>query len=336
MLPDDFWESKVKTTEPIKKDLPLQQIYYGAPSTGKSHTINEITSRQPKENVFRTSFHPDSDYSTFVGCYKPTMKENIISKNGIESKEGQIIYAFTPQAFTRAYVRTWKNMGQPVFLIIEEINRGNCAKIFGDLFQLLDRGDDGYSCYPIDADKDLRQHLESKLDEESKGIKNGKLSLPPNLHIWATMNTSDQSLFPIDSAFKRRWLWKYVPITNANEGYKIAVGEKRYDWWEFIEKVNEKIYNINKSEDKKLGYFFAKATDKIIDTEQFVSKVVFYLWNDVFKDAFGGDSIFSEGLQFHNFFDSKGEPLPQKVEEFMNRLGIEPDGEASEATEGSE
>ena len=124
-------------------------------------------------------------------------------------------------------------------------------------------------------------------------IKSGKkLVLPPNLCIWATMNTSDQSLFPIDSAFKRRWEWEYVPIEDANKNWKIDVGGVKYKWWSFLEKINYLIATETSSEDKQLGYFFVKAKDKVIDAKTFVSKVIFYLWGDVFKDNLPDEDVF--------------------------------------------
>lgn len=352
----------------------LQQIFYGAPGTGKSKTIKEKTSKAEKNGrVFRTTFHPDSDYSTFVGCYKPSMKSkdrfysaeelavklkeiknsgvtypchkfaaqywrslkdlsadaikqilnacgftesmNVEISKGVaigqeylnKEEDGKIIYTFIPQAFTNAYIKAW-NTTEDVYLIIEEINRGNCAQIFGDLFQLLDRGDDGKSEYPIDADTDLGNYIAKELESSSRmdfpeGVKDGKkLVLPSNLFIWATMNTSDQSLFPIDSAFKRRWDWKYVKIAEGrdSETKELLNWVVRFDyeednkpytfecsWWQFILAINEKIANATSSDDKKLGYFFCKPKtqeSKEIDAERFVGKVVFYLWNDVFKD----------------------------------------------------
>ena len=271
----------------VEQNTPLQQIFYGAPGTGKSHTIKEVTDAQPKENVFRTTFHPDSDYSTFVGCYKPTTVEvpmrdvtgKIIKENGNDVTENRIVYNFIPQAFTKAYLRAWQTT-EPVFLVIEEINRGNCAQIFGDLFQLLDRGEDGFSEYPIKPDADLGRFIAESLTSPVEGtpeaIRNGaELSLPANLHIWATMNTSDQSLFPIDSAFKRRWEWKYLKIKDMGKGYKIEANGKPYDWWKFVDKMNGIIGDATSSEDKKLGYFFAKPdkADNVISANQFVSKV---------------------------------------------------------------
>ena len=189
----------------------LQKIYYGAPGTGKSYTINEVTKNVNSDFVFRTTFHPDSDYSTFVGAYKPTMKKLPIynSQNGDKiGEEEKIAYSFVAQSFLKAYVTAWQNREQSVYLVIEEINRGNCAQIFGDLFQLLDRKEDGVSEYPIKADQDMQDYLKEKFadcDGLPEKIKSGdELQLPSNLYIWATMNTSDQSLFPIDSAFKRR------------------------------------------------------------------------------------------------------------------------------------
>lgn len=190
--------------------LSLQQIFYGAPGTGKSCGIKRTLDNNhvAENNIFRTTFHPDSDYSTFVGAYKPTMEvvPRYESSTGTQVEERRIAYNFIPQAFLNAYVRAYQT-DENVYLVIEEINRGNCAQIFGDLFQLLDRGDDGKSDYSIKADTDIRTYLEEVLGDDNEGIKGGNLCLPANLYILATMNTSDQSLFPIDSAFKRRWEW---------------------------------------------------------------------------------------------------------------------------------
>lgn len=363
-------------------NLPLQQIFYGAPGTGKSHSINEHTKG---ESVIRTTFHPDSDYSTFVGAYKPTMGLlPICDELGQPMKIGstvlhkeQIMYEFVEQAFLQAYVRAWKNIvfneGKKQYLIIEEINRGNCAQIFGDLFQLLDRNEYGFSDYPIQADKDMQKFLKkafARTDEPDKQIflkeeekqrinqlyKDREdvmskvftgeiLLLPNNLFIWATMNTSDQSLFPIDSAFKRRWDWKYVPISKKDENYKIEVkkedGLYHYDWWEFLDRVNTAIAKATSSEDKKLGYFFCKADEKgVITADRFVSKVVFYIWNDVFKDYEVGDAKFHYGeddlsllsikigdeemkREFSSFFDEQGNANHKTVANLLDDLKIE-------------
>ena len=168
-------------------------------------------------------------------------------------------------------------------------------------------------------------------------MKGERLVLPSNLYIWATMNTSDQSLFPIDSAFKRRWDWKYVPIregrdkeTNAPLNWYINTGDKQYKWWSFISKVNELIGSLTNSEDKKLGYFFCKAKDGEIDADLFVSKVIFYLWNDVFKDYGFDDKDFQdeEGkiLSFDRFYqDVNGKTNVDIaiVKQFLENLGVE-------------
>ena len=289
----------VSSDKSLMPNQPLQQIFYGAPGTGKSHTIKKTTDGVDSKFVVRTTFHPDSDYSTFVGAYKPKMEvmprynPQTGEQMGVEKR---IVYAYTPQAFLKAYITAWQNPEQPVYLIIEEINRGNCAQIFGDLFQLLDRGDDGQSCYPIKADQDMQMHLMEVFagyDALPESIRSGEeLVLPSNLYIWATMNTSDQSLFPIDSAFKRRWEWKYIPITQGKDKesgklmqWSIEAEGVRYDWWSFLEVMNKRVGDITNSEDKKLGFFFCKADGQgIISADKFVSKVMFYLWNDVFKD----------------------------------------------------
>jgi len=329
-------------------DHPLQQIFYGAPGTGKSHRIKEIIKENginEKEQVIRTTFHPDSDYSTFVGCYKPIMK-SVPQTYVVEGKEkpvidiatsqqsqkDEIVYDYTPQAFVQAYTKAWTNPNKPIILVIEEINRGNCAQIFGDIFQLLDRGDDGVSEYKIKPDKaledDLKGYFEGSPDVEIRDeIRTGEsMKLPANLFIWATMNTSDQSLFSIDSAFKRRWEWKYLPINNhEDKNYKIEIGSTKYDWWGFLSKINEVIGNTTSSEDKKLGYFFAKAnTNSIVTAEQFVGKVLFYLWNDVFKNYGFDNQIFDKGdkkkFDFSDFFKQDGSPDTDMVNMFLGKL----------------
>lgn len=359
-----------------------QTIYYGSPGTGKSHTvekfIKEVKEKNPSITDYRTTFHPDYDYASFVGSYKPVVKQDSLHKgkkytedelaaiyvknvvpaenssigfveqrikfgvdfceyfNGdiaeydinhilelagkeVEAgsknrvgftyvqygvkigpdtrrlvNESTITYEFVPQVFTKAYVDAWNKLeeGTPVYLIIEEINRGNCAQIFGDIFQLLDRKDDGYSKYPVVPDTDLKDYL-TGLENWGKthpGIANG-LCLPPNLNIIATMNTSDQSLFPMDSAFKRRWDWKFIPIDPGcpESQFKITIGEKHFSWASFITKVNQRILKLTESEDKQIGNFFIK---KDIDADEFRSKVMFYLWNDVCKEHYNAGSFF--------------------------------------------
>lgn len=270
----------------LNNELPLQTIFYGTPGSGKSHKVKEMVEDVDENLVFRTTFHPDSDYASFVGCYKPVMENDVIK------------YKFTPQAFTKAYVKAWKTR-EPVYLIIEEINRGNCAQIFGDLFQLLDRKD-GVSEYPIDTDNDLKDYLEKELGVGHAGIANGKLRLPSNLNILATMNTSDQSLFPMDSAFKRRWDWECVPVDYENVDsakYTINIDGKDYLWHDFLENVNARIKKATDSEDKQMGNFFITGN---VTENQFVNKVMFYLWNDICKEEFGSLNNF-----FRNYIDEK-------------------------------
>ena len=534
--------------------LPLQQIFYGAPGTGKSHETNRVT--RVYRDTIRTTFHPDSDYSTFVGAYKPTTTREFVyglnggntvqySYNGKPLETTKIVYKFVKQAFLKAYILAWKKMCKrsftftdpagskftitsvsdtglevhkeefpnkqsikntweqawknngfypkpesgsgnalyasvaqwikdnmqnsskenfeegwkilldklknsnsietstiggnqtynvklkddtslivttlqkrtkdtirdpqqptflidnvrdilknynlpfdeawlrlkvdvtnneggncipPQFLVIEEINRGNCAQIFGDIFQLLDRKG-GYSEYPIEADEDIKKallednpadglsfgstglQLSDEIKEELKALYKDSvddivskicmgdvLVLPKNLYIWATMNTSDQSLFPIDSAFKRRWDWTYIPIKKPTDkdpkvqDWTIQVGTTEYDWWQFIKAINNVINDVTSSEDKKLGYFFCKANDKKIDADKFVNKVIFYLWNDVLKDyempkefEYGEtkkkeDSSKSNHMSFNDFYTDKEACIRQ----LMENLDVEP------------
>lgn len=302
-----------------------------APSAALKQYKN-LLSQDFSGNIFRVTFHPESDYASFVGCFKPSMEND------------RIVYSYTSQAFTDAYIYAWTNKNVPTYLIIEEINRGNCAAIFGDLFQLLDRKN-GVSEYPIRADRDLADHLAKCLaDKGSDGIKEGLLCLPENLHIIATMNTSDQGLFPMDSAFKRRWEWEYVPIMKGTETYTIITSPAfQKDWWDFIREVNKRIEAVTLSSDKKIGFWFVKPTNGVISTECFVSKVVSYLWNDIFKNvdkknkenvflfAEGGDPI---PHTFDSFFDGNtGKINTTRVENFI--LGILKDQSADPGVGGS-
>ncbi len=303
------------TLDPHANHKGSNKIYFGAPGTGKSHTVNEITQGQ---NVKQVTFHPEYDHSSFVGAYKPTM-------NGSD-----IEYSFVSQIFTDIYVEAWQNLGWQYYLQIEEINRGNCAEIFGDLFQLLDRDDEGFSKYSVDANKDLKEYLEKHLGE-SPGIQNGKICLPSNLTIIATMNTSDQSLFPMDSAFKRRWDWKYVPIEyNLNFQIKLSKDES-FSWSSFIEEVNRAIKDIpNLGMDKCLGGYFIKpdSNNEYIELEDFISKVIFYLWNDVFKDESEDQNIFPENVTYEDFFPIESNGL-NKVEEILEKMNVEITDESS-------
>ena len=350
---------KVYPLTTLRVEGPLQQIFFGAPGTGKSHTINQMCAEY--EN-YRTTFHPDTDYAAFVGSYKPiTVRVPVYGIQGTKLRdeegktilEDRIVYRYIFQSFLKAYIAAWREQQneepKPVFLIIEEINRGNCAQIFGDIFQLLDRNEAGFSDYPIVADDDLAQELKRVLGDFKivnaeninalyKGgkdvvaqVKSGShLLLPTNLYIWATMNTSDQSLFPIDSAFKRRWDWKYIKIKDAEKGYRITFSNgHQYDWWQFISAINAEIEGGEiQQEDKKLGYFFAKAYDGKISAETFVSKVLFYLYNDVFKD-FGLEEAFfkdenGETMTFASFFDHLGKVEESRVELFLKNLKLLP------------
>ena len=265
-----------------------------------------------------------------------------LEEQGILSRTGrstEITYSFTPQVFTNAYVRAWQEPSKDIYLVIEEINRGNCAQIFGDLFQLLDRDERGFSCYKIKADKDLAHYLEEILGKDHEGIKGGDLRLPSNLHIMATMNTSDQSLFPMDSAFKRRWDWVYVPISyneDKSSKFEISIGDKKYLWVKFLEKVNTKILEATQSEDKQMGNFFIKRS---IGEEEFKSKVMFYLWHEVCKDEYRTKNNFfrytsEDGEKEFSFNDLHTENGSTILQGFIAYLGISPINGDSEPTEG--
>lgn len=351
---------------------------------------------------FRTTFHPDYDYAQFVGAYKP-QSMHLNCRNVADQNKNTIVYDFAPQVFAKAYVKAWieylkvntsenelcvtaaenadtgidppepqKNLvyePKKVYLVIEEINRGNCAQIFGDIFQLLDRKN-GHSEYTVDVDADFAEYIRIQLSNVTQN--NGsvfnywesykiqiqtwcceniegeescdafcKIALPPNLNILATMNTSDQSLFPMDSAFKRRFEWEYVPIKyekdatcsqdwNADE-FEIIVGTSKYKWLKFLYAVNKNVYEVTKSEDKEMGEFFIKPKkNNAIEFREFRSKVLFYLWDSVYKDEEGNSDAekvfyFKNGekpVTFQMLFEGSESDQQNLVNRIMQNLGI--------------
>lgn len=329
--------SQSRTADILRPEgVNMNQIYYGAPGTGKSNRIKDITNTAAN---IRTTFHPDTDYAAFVGSYKPS-----------KDTDGSITYSFIPQAFTKAYINAWKKPNDPYYLVVEEINRGNCAQIFGDIFQLLDRREDGFSEYTTDVDTDLALYLESELSGTPEYLRKiseicgssagySKIALPGNLYILATMNTSDQSLFPMDSAFKRRWSWEYVPINYTDaENLFIKIDESKYSWAEFLKIINPKIRELTDSEDKQLGNRFVNPHDGIITFEQFRSKVLFYLWFEIYKDESGtADNIFrsseDQELSFGDLFGNLGNGDKQKVKDFLEYWGLTPETDRQEEPE---
>lgn len=276
--------------------LERNRIVFGAPGTGKSYRLKddcEAFIEESDGDYERVTFHPDYTYSQFVGTYKPITDVN-----------GKIRYDFVPGPFMRIYVQALKSgrsqNPQPYLLLIEEINRAKVAAVFGDVFQLLDRDDDGVSEYAIQATEDITKYLASELGGMPDNYK--KIRIPDNMFIWATMNSADQGVFPMDTAFKRRWNFEYLGI-NENEGQisgNIMLKTdaiQKVEWNTLRKAINEKLsseYKVN--EDKLMGPFFLskkvlKTVDgddnTIADTDGFMntfkSKVIMYLYEDAAK-----------------------------------------------------
>lgn len=291
----------------IKTEYERNRIVFGAPGTGKSYELKEDCEdllKDTKDNYERVTFHPDYSYSQFVGTYKPVM--------GADEK---IRYDFVPGPFMRVYVEALKSgrteNPQPHLLLIEEINRAKVAAVFGDVFQLLDRDDDGVSEYEIQASEDIRKYLAKQLGGTPDNYK--KIRIPNNMFIWSTMNSADQGVFPMDTAFKRRWNFEYLGINENEEKIsgigkiELAGSDEPVEWNILRRAINAKMssdqFKIN--EDKLMGPFFLSkkviASDEngmIIDTKKFVdafkSKVIMYLYEDAVKQ---GKHRFFEGCE---------------------------------------
>lgn len=275
----------------FKSHFSHNRIIFGAPGTGKSWKLNKDKDELLSDGgqFERVTFHPDYTYSQFVGAYKPTTNES-----------GDICYEFVPGPFMRTYVKALQSgradTPEPYLLIIEEINRARVASVFGDIFQLLDRTEDGTSQYEIQASEDIKKYLSSKLGGKSSDYP--ILKLPNNMFIWASMNSADQGVYPMDTAFKRRWDFEYLGIDTNQENIKCTVNlvrnnpESHINWNRLRKAINAKLLDTCRvNEDKLLGPFFLSQkvikSDKdghIIDEEAFrkafKSKVIMYLFED--------------------------------------------------------
>lgn len=279
----------------------LQLIYYGAPGTGKSyavdHYLDEITPVS-KEQIFRTTFHPEYTYSDFTGQLLPVVKDELIT------------YDYQRGVFTNALKQAYKDLSKPVYLIIEEMSRGNVAAIFGDIFQLLDRTDKGVSRYPI-RNSVIAKEI-PQIDDNDDLI-----SLPANFNILGTVNISDQNVFVMDTAFKRRFDWKYVstdPVKNSDgtlfEDDDVSIeiisntGNFSTSWHEFYMKLNQFITDRNRGlglgEDKQIGQFFVQFSKNMsFNTirDKLQNKLLQYLWEDVETVSYGNSNrLFSEEI----------------------------------------
>ena len=274
------------------------RILFGAPGTGKSFTINkeamDLLGEGHEDDYERVTFHPDYSYAHFVGTYKPIPSKD---SHGNDT----ITYAYVPGPFMRVYVKALRNSREqnirPFLLIIEEINRANVAAVFGDVFQLLDRGDDQISEYPIQASEDIKVYLAKELG--GKPTDYTQIRIPDNMFIWATMNSADQGVFPMDTAFKRRWDFTYLGIDDSDErirGKYVFLGverQQKIEWNKLRKAINHFLAKEKINEDKQLGpYFIARSVvapvlGDEIDRERFIrifkNKVIMYLFEDAAK-----------------------------------------------------
>lgn len=253
-------------------------ILHGAPGTGKSHSIEKLRKDLigDEPNYTRVTFHPDYTYSGFVGTYKPVPLEN--------GENSEITYEYMPGPFMKILTESLMHQDVPYLLIIEEINRANTAAVFGDVFQLLDRDNTGKSQYPVNVSKDMKSYL-----KKITGIDFDEIRIPSNMFIWATMNSADQGVYPMDTAFKRRWSFSYIGLNDSEDKmrkYDVILGEtaqQRVNWNKLRNALNDKLTLLGINEDKLLGPFFISEHDMSDEkgfSEVFKDKVISYLFED--------------------------------------------------------
>lgn len=315
---------EIKFNTGYQSEFPRNRILFGAPGTGKSFTLNHekddlLTDGGEYERV---TFHPDYSYANFVGTYKPVPCKDSDGKDAIT-------YSYVPGPFMRTYVKALQNSRtdapKPFLLVIEEINRANVAAVFGDVFQLLDRGDDEVSEYPIQASEDIKKYLAEELGGNPDDY--AEIRIPDNMFIWATMNSADQGVFPMDTAFKRRWDFTYLGIDDSEAGIvgkKVVLGQGDYrrvvEWNALRKAINNELLTYKVNEDKLMGpYFISKKNlpegemiDPAVFTRIFKNKVIMYLFDDAAKQKritlFGGcdEKAKNQYSKICREFDTKG------------------------------
>jgi len=296
-------------------DLPRNWIIYGAPGTGKSYKINECLNSHfsnDKQLHERVTFHPDYGYSQFVGSYRPVpvyrpINDDLLQADKTESAgrlEPLIDYRYVPGPFLRMLCRALKNREHSFVLIIEELNRANAPAVFGDAFQMLDRDTNGEGIYGIHLPTDATTYI------RSQGIDSGKLKLPPNLFLWATMNSSDQGVLPLDSAFKRRWSFEYMPL-NENDKYTtdwtLKFQGRSISWNRFRDTINNRLAEREIPEDRHLGPFFMRK-EELDNDKAFKNKILLYLRDDVVRHE--PQILFNGNLTFGAIVDAYDQDIP--------------------------
>lgn len=285
---------KTSTSSSTLGSISRNKIIYGAPGTGKSYELRSLAESTGflEENIIRITFHPNYSYQQFVGTYKPSpIYKSFLASEGYElygadkkdklpdQKEPLIDYSFVPGPFLTQLIRAVKNPEIPYMLIVEEINRASVSAVFGDVFQLLDRNEAGESEYSIEFNKDISNYLKSE-DIDYKNIK-----IPANLFIWATMNSADQGVMPLDAAFKRRWSFEYLPIDGKEHEISdrtIIFQSVTYPWNKFRKDINRKLKEIQVPEDKLIGPFFLSKAE-LTDSNAIQNKLLLYLRDDVVR-----------------------------------------------------